>query len=168
MTHLVLTLIGPDRPGLVEAVAAAIAANGGNWLESRMARLAGMFAGILCVEAPEGSGPALRAALSALESSGMRIVVEGARAAAAPAGTLELTAVGQDHPGIVRDIAQALARRGLNIEELVTDRSSAPMAGGMLFTARARLQVPAGLDVAGLRADLERLAHDLMVELTLV
>jgi glycine cleavage system regulatory protein len=167
MTQLVLTLIGPDRPGLVESVAAAIAAHGGNWLESRMARLAGMFAGILCVEVPEGSGPTLCAALSALESRGLRIVVEGGGTTAAPVGTLELTAVGQDHPGIVRDISQALARRGVNIEELVTDRSSAPMAGGMLFTARARLQAPAGLDVQGLRADLERLAHDLMVELTL-
>jgi len=168
MTRLVLTLIGPDRPGLVEAVAEAIAAHGGNWLESRMARLAGMFAGILCAEVPEGSGPALRAALSALESRGMRIVVEGEGASAPPPRLMELTAVGQDHPGIVRDISQALARRGINIEELTTDRTSAPMAGGMLFTARARLQVPADLDVAALRSDLERLAHDLMVELTLV
>ena len=47
MTDLVLTLIGPDRPGLVEAVAEVVAAHGGNWLESRMARLAGKFAGIL-------------------------------------------------------------------------------------------------------------------------
>ncbi len=47
MADLVLTLIGPDRPGLVEAVAEPIAAHGGNWLESRMAHLAGQFAGIV-------------------------------------------------------------------------------------------------------------------------
>ena len=54
MTDLVLTLIGSDRPGLVEAVAEVIAGHGGNWLESRMAHLAGKFAGILRVEIPEG------------------------------------------------------------------------------------------------------------------
>ena len=82
--------------------------------------------------------------------------------------TVPITSLSRLFAGIVRDISQALASRGINIEELVTDRSSAPMAGGTLFTARARLQVPAGLDAAGLRSDLERLAHDLMVELTLV
>lgn len=76
--------------------------------------------------------------------------------------------MGQDHPGIVRDVAQVLARRGINIEELTTERSSAPMSSEMLFSAKARLQVPAELDLAGLRADLERLAHDLMVDLTLI
>ena len=50
MPTLVLTLIGPDRAGLVEAVAAVVADHGGNWLESRMSRLAGQFAGILEVE----------------------------------------------------------------------------------------------------------------------
>ena len=56
MPNLVLTLIGPDRPGLVEAVAQPIAANGGNWLESRMAHLGGKFAGILRVDVP-ADGP---------------------------------------------------------------------------------------------------------------
>ena len=49
---LVMTVIGQDRPGLVESVAALVAENGGNWLESRMSRLGGHFAGILRVEVP--------------------------------------------------------------------------------------------------------------------
>ena len=52
MTDLVLTLIGPDRPGLVESLAKRVTAHGGNWVESRMAHLAGQFAGILRVEVP--------------------------------------------------------------------------------------------------------------------
>ena len=48
-TYLVLTVIGDDRPGLVEALAETIAAHEGNWLESRMSHLAGKFAGLLRV-----------------------------------------------------------------------------------------------------------------------
>jgi len=50
---LVLTVIGPDRPGLVESLSQAIAQQEGNWLESRMARMAGQFAGILRVNIEE-------------------------------------------------------------------------------------------------------------------
>src|SRR5688572_18506166 len=106
-TDLVLTLIGPDRPGLVEAVADAIAAHGGNWLESRMAQLAGKFAGILRVEVPvESTGP-LMSALARLESRGLRIVLEpsSGEAAAARLQPMELDLLGLDRPGLVREVS---------------------------------------------------------------
>jgi glycine cleavage system regulatory protein len=165
---LVLTLIGPDRPGLVESVAERVTAHGGNWLESRMAHLAGRFAGILRVEVPEERAAALETALRELESQGLRLVSQGGTAAPASGPVMEMEAVGQDHPGIVRDISQVLARHGVNIEELATDRMSAPMSGGLLFRARARLQVPSTADLARLRTDLETIANDLMVDLSLV
>jgi glycine cleavage system regulatory protein len=169
MTDLVLTLIGPDRPGLVESLAGRVAAHGGNWLESRMAHLAGQFAGILHVELPAERVAGLRAALAELEAQGIRLAAEGgAAAAASDAQVLELELVGQDHPGIVRDVSEVLRRHGVNIEELTTDRASAPMAGGQLFSARARLHVPAEADTEELRRDLETIADDLMVELSLV
>jgi glycine cleavage system regulatory protein len=169
MTDLVLTLIGPDRPGLVQAVAGIVAAHGGNWLESRMTHLAGKFAGILRAELPPERAAAALAALAALEGQGLRIVAETvARAAeAGPRRTMELELLGLDRPGIVREIAQLLADSGVNVEELVTDRTSAPMSGEMLFAARAHVHVPAGADVGKLRAALERIASDLMVEIKL-
>ena len=168
MTNLVLTLIGPDRPGLVESVADCVTAHGGNWLESRMARLAGQFAGILRVETPPENLDALQSALQSLESQGLRVVAAGATGPTGGATSfLVLEAVGADHPGIVRDIAHVLARYGVNIEALTTDRLETPMSGGGLFRAQARLQVPAGLDVAKLRGDLEHIANDLMIDLTL-
>ena len=169
MTDLVLTLIGPDRPGLVESVAARVATHGGNWLESRMAHLAGQFAGILRVEVPAERLSDLKAALHELEAEGLRIVAQGgAPSRAQGVRVMELQAVGQDHPGIVRDISRVLSRHAVNIEELTTDRLSAPMAGGQLFSARARLHVPPSLDADRLRRDLETIANDLMVELTLL
>ena len=48
-TYLVLTIIGEDRPGIVESLAEIISDYSGNWLESSMSQLAGKFAGILRV-----------------------------------------------------------------------------------------------------------------------
>ena len=170
MTDLVLTLIGPDRPGLVEAVAEVVAAHEGNWLESRMARLAGKFAGILRIEVPADKSAALEAALAALDSRGLKVVGESSgEAGATTAGrTLDLELVGLDRPGIVREISQLLANSGANVEELSTDRTSAPMSGEMLFQAKARVLLPSNADLGTLRAALERLASDMMIEIRLV
>jgi glycine cleavage system regulatory protein len=169
MTSLVLTLIGPDRPGLVEAVAEVIAAHGGNWLESRMAHLAGKFAGVLRAEVPAERTRAVVEALARLEERGLKVVAEVASAptAAVDRRPMELELVGLDRPGIVREISQLLARHAINVEELRTDRTSAPMSGEMLFRAVARVHVPAGADLAAVRAGLERLANDLLVEIHL-
>ncbi len=169
MTDLVLTLLGPDRPGLVELVAKVIADHGGNWLESRMSHLAGKFAGILRAELPPDRVPAATAALAALESRGLKVIVEvAARAGArAPDQNMDLELVGLDRPGIVREISQLLAGNGVNVEELVTNRGSAPMSGEMLFEARAHVRVPPSTDVAKLRAELERVGSDLLVEVKL-
>jgi glycine cleavage system regulatory protein len=168
MSDLVLTLIGPDRPGIVEAIAEPIARHGGSWLESRMAHLAGKFAGILRIEvAPEREG-ALVAALRALESSGLRLTIEaGPAGTAAAARPFVLELVGLDRPGIVREISRALVEHGVNIEELTTDRTTAPMSGELLFRSHARVSLPAGADPERLRRTLERLAGDLMVQVSL-
>jgi glycine cleavage system regulatory protein len=169
MTDLVITLIGADRPGLVEAVAAVVAEHGGNWLEGRMAHLAGRFAGILRVEVPPEQLGALSAALTRLESGGLRIVTEtgAATASADPARAMEVELLGLDRPGLVKEVSRLLASRRINVEELATDVYSAPMTGESMFHARARVDVPAGVDERELRSSLERLAHDLMVEIRL-
>jgi glycine cleavage system regulatory protein len=175
MIDLVLTLIGPDRPGLVEAVAQTVADRGGNWLESRMTHLAGKFAGILRVEVPPGQADALARALEGLGTAGLRVVAEssarattGGGASAAQGRVMSLELIGLDRPGLVREISQLLARQDINVEELTTDRASAPMSGEMLFRANARVNVPSHLDAAHLRASLERLASDLTVEIRLL
>jgi glycine cleavage system regulatory protein len=166
---LVLTLIGPDRPGLVEALARSIAAHDANWLESRMSRLAGKFAGILLVDVPDDQAEALTRSLRELQSEGLTVVIEHSTEEEAPRDWvgLQLSLVGQDRPGIIRDISRALAGRGVNVEELSTGCTSAPMSGEALFHATARLQVPKGAPLEELREALEALANDLMVDLTL-
>ena len=170
MEHsLVMTVIGNDRPGLVESVAGVVAEHGGNWLESRMSRLGGQFAGIVHVEVPAEKEQSLIAALASLEARGLTVVVHSDRpqavAAEGPLSVLEI--VGQDRPGIVRQISHALASFGVNVEELHTECASAAMSGETLFKARARLSIPAACDVAELRRTLEKIAADLIVEISL-
>jgi glycine cleavage system regulatory protein len=165
-SFLVLTLIGPDRPGLVEVLSRTVADHGANWLESRMAHLAGHFAGMVRVSVPAQRADELASALRALED--LRVQVETASAAPGadePAVVLEL--LGQDRPGIVREVSHALATRGVNVEELETQCESAPMSGEALFRARARLRLPSDLPLDALRETLEKLADELMVDVAL-
>jgi glycine cleavage system regulatory protein len=166
-SFLVLTAIGEDRPGLVEALSRAVAAHEGNWLESRMAHLAGKFAGILRVRVPAERVEALEQELKRLESRGLRIVCERGAEEDEAFRTVRLELMGADHPGIVRDVSMALARRRINVEELATECTEAPMAGQPLFKATARLHLPAGVSVNELRKNLESIANDLMVDITL-
>src|SRR5438105_1069714 len=110
-----MTIIGGDRPGLVESVARAVAEQGGNWLESRMSRLGGQFAGILRVEVPAENERKLISGLQALSGQGLTVVVHPDESATQPTAVrinlLEI--VGQDRPGIVSQISRTLAEYGV-------------------------------------------------------
>jgi glycine cleavage system regulatory protein len=168
MESLVVTVIGKDRPGLVESVSAAVELHGGSWVESRMSRLAGQFAGILRVSVPAANVAALTAALEALRSDGLRVVIErGFEAPSDEGHVILLELIGNDRPGIVHKISEALAARGVNVDELDTQCEGAPWSGDALFKARARLRAPKSLDVDQLCESLEAIASDLMVDITL-
>ncbi len=166
-SSLVLTLVGPDCPGLVESVAEIVAAQRGNWLESRLARLGGQFAGIVQVAVPGENEGALKSAFAQLGVKGLHVVVtvDPEQRAEAAGRVVKLELVGQDRPGIVHQITRVLAAHQVNVEELVTECVEAPMAGGRLFQAQAELLVPPSADMVAIRADLEKIAADLMVDL---
>lgn len=170
LSTLVMTVISPDRPGLVEIVAAHVVDNGGNWLESRMCRLGGQFAGIVRVEVPAEKSDALIASLAKLEKDGLHISARKESAATASTrgtvATIEL--VGQDRPGILHQISRVLAQNGVNVEELSSDRVNAPMDGSMLFQARATVLLPTGVSIGQLRSALEKIASDLMVDVSIM
>ena len=167
---LVLTAIGRDRPGLVERLATLVAQHGGNWLESRMSRLGGEFAGILRLTVPATGESRLLADLATLQNSGLTVLArrdDTPTSLPSPGRLVNLDLVGQDRPGIVRQIAAALAARGANVEELTTECVSAPMSGEPLFKAKARLALPGDCDLAQLRITVEAIAADLLVDVTL-
>lgn len=163
---LVLTFIGHDRPGLVEAISRTIAASGGSWRDSRLAHLAGEFAGILLVDVADSKVAALSADLRALESTGLRVTVapSAATLAAPRYRTVKLGLVGHDRPGIVRDVTHVLTRLGVNIEEFNSGIESVAFAGDEMFRATALLRVPDGITGGDVRDALEELAGEMMVD----
>jgi len=167
---LVLTVIGPDRPGLVSVLSATARSHGANWLQSRLTTLAGQFAGIVHLQVPVAKVDDLVAGLQKLDSKGLRVIVatSGDEDGASPNVSLRLELIVQDRPGIVREISHAIASHNVSIHQLHTDCYSAPCSGETMFRARARLSVPADADTSALRATLEDLANDLMVDIECV
>ena len=165
-TSLVLTVIGTDRPGIVEQLSDQVLAAGANWEESRMARLAGKFTGLLRISVDSSHADRLANGLRALAAGDLTVVVERSPDVdVSRFRSLSLELVGNDRPGIVRDISHVLARHGVNIEELETEVTSAAMSGEPVFRARARLRLPESTDITDIRGILEAMADNLMVDL---
>jgi len=76
MPSIVMTLIGKDRPGLVESLAEVVAKHNANWLDGRMSHLAGQFAGILQVDVATDNVDQLVGALRKLGEQGLSVIVE--------------------------------------------------------------------------------------------
>ena len=168
-TSLVLTVIGSDRPGIVSSLSDVAQRFGANWVGSRMASLAGQFAGIVHIDVPEQNVESISSALRGLISSGLHVVIVTGDSRGLPARkrTVSLELVGNDHPGIVRDLSGSLARRGVSIEDLHTEVMSAPMSAGQLFRVKAVLAVPDSLRNDELKRELEALATEMMVDIEL-
>jgi glycine cleavage system regulatory protein len=169
MSLFVITVFGDDRPGVISALSGPITRHEGNWERSQLARLAGKFAGIVEASVPDERYAPLVAELTALEDQGLHVVIEGedpTEAEAVEGEEFLLELLGNDHHGIVAEISAVLAEHRISIGELHTEVREAPMAGGHLFQARAVLVAPPEQTDA-LRAALEGLADELMVDLTL-
>lgn len=169
MTTLVITVLGTDRPGLVASMTEAVARHEGNWDRSQLARVAGKFAGIVLVEVPELSAEALVSDLSAISDSGvLDLTIERVESMDAPlvgGYRASLTLVGQDHPGLLHEVAVVFASLGISIEELETDTAPAPMGGFVLFGADASVFIPDEVTPSELESALEAIANDLMVDI---
>ncbi|MGI9478821.1 MAG: glycine cleavage system protein R [Hyphomicrobiaceae bacterium] len=164
--RLVLTIVAKDAPGIVQVVAEVVAAHEGNWMDSSMVRLGGEFAGIVQISVPEARVTAIEESLVALKDRGLVVTVQTAGGAApSTSATAHLALSGMDHPGIVRDISTALAACGASIDEMHTELFSGSMTGEKMFSAKAKIVLPADVTIAALRERLETLAQDVMVEI---
>jgi glycine cleavage system regulatory protein len=165
----IVTFIGDDRPGLVEQLSSVIESNQGNWHESRLSQLGGKFAGLILVSLPDDSGATLETELKALLSSGLSVrVTPTGDAANVPTGRdITLTVIGPDRLGIVREISRSLAERMINVVEMDSHVSSAPMSAEMIFNARIDAQIPIDTDMDDLVDTLDEIANHMTLEIDL-
>lgn len=165
MAHLVLTVVGDDRAGLVQSLADAVSAHGGNWETSELAELAGAFAGIILVSVADERVADLRAALESLDGM-LRVTLHpGSAVRREDARGITFTVLGNDRPGIVKDVTTALTRHGVTIDLFSSRTGEAPMAGGTLFEASVAARVPDGVDTLTVVGELEKLATEIQVDI---
>ena len=168
MATLILSVVGSDRPGLTQALAAAVLAAGGNWLESHLSQLGGLYVGSVLVEVEADRIEALRSAVSAVDADGLEVRIAPAVEGPGPGGeALQLNLVGQDRLGIVHQVTAVLSGLEVNIEAFETSIEPEPYSGAALFVMKARLRLPRDLPVERVRAALEAISGEIMVDISL-
>jgi len=169
MSKLILSVVGSDRPGLTQALAEAVLLAGGNWLESHLSRLGGLYVGSVLVELEPGAVERLRSAVSAVDARGLEVRIASALETTAGGGGLAVTfhLVGGDRPGIVRQVTAALSAIDVNIEDFDTRIRAEPYSGAPLFELEARLRLPPGLTADKVQAALEAISGEIMVDISL-
>jgi glycine cleavage system regulatory protein len=168
MAMSVLSVVGSDRPGLTQALAAAVLSVGGNWLESQLSRLGGLYVGSVLVEVEAGSLEALRQAVQAVDAHGLEVRIAPALEGAGAAGeTLRFELVGQDQPGIVNRVTAVLSGLDVNIETFETWVSAEAHSGAPLFHMEASLRLPASLAAEKVQAALQAISTEIIVDISL-
>jgi len=173
MAQLIITAVGPDRPGIVGELTAHLHAGGGNILDSRMVNLRGEFAMMILLEVADDAAAAKLAGDLPADGDriGLRLSVtpQHARAASKPPEGIpyRLKTYSMDQPGIVARLSAVLRAMGVNIEELEARQDSAPFAGSPLFSTEMRLTVPRSVPLAQLRRELENVGNELNVDVDL-
>jgi glycine cleavage system regulatory protein len=167
MALFVLSVVGSDRPGLTKALAAAVLSADGNWLESHLSRLGGLYVGSVLVELAAEGVERLRAAVRTVDAHGLEVRIAPAVEAPGPEGeALQFSLVGQDRLGIVDQVTAVLSRFDANIETFRTWISAEPHSGAALFNMEARLRLPPDLPLGRILAALEDISAEIMVDVS--
>ena len=168
-SYSVISVIGPDRPGIVDEVSRIVAQAGCNIEDSRMAVLGGDFALIMLIS---GEGAAAGAAAGPLrgwaQGRGLTAVVKpttGPAKGAGPAADIALEM--PDRPGIVNRVTHFLAERGANVETLETEIRPAPFTGTPTFAMHINIRAAGKIGLEELRQALQDLASDEDIHITL-
>ena len=168
MALFILSVVGSDRPGLTKALAAAVLSAGGNWRESHLSLLGGLYVGSALVELNADGVDALRLAVRAVDAHGLDVrIVPAVEAPVSDGEALDFALVGQDRPGIVSQVTAVLNGLDANIETFRSWLSAEPYSGMPLFNLQARLRLPPELPVARVQAALEEISAEIMVDISL-
>ncbi|BED90413.1 MULTISPECIES: glycine cleavage system protein R [unclassified Pseudoalteromonas] len=165
MKQLVITILGQDRPGLVESISSVILQNKGNWLSSNLSHLLGHFAGIIQVEVGHEHFEALQNALNALPKLDVRIETGNTEVEPSNKEQINFVITGNDRPGIVQELASVIRHKGASITHLNSRQQSAPNWGVPIFSAVATVTLPSGMNKEEVIDALESITSDLIVDI---
>ncbi|MBU3020886.1 glycine cleavage system protein R [Aestuariibacter sp. A3R04] len=164
MQSLIITIMGKDKPGLVDALAKCVYRHDANWLGSSFAHMAGHFTGFVEVHVPSEKHDELVAALNSLPDLTVQSVSIAEKTAPLH-DTLAVEVMGNDKPGIVQELTHILNQFNLNIVSFDSRCESAPNWGSLMFKAKAVIAVSENFDDSALQTALEGIANDLVVDI---
>jgi glycine cleavage system regulatory protein len=168
MAMMILSVIGSDRPGLTQALAGAVLSAGGNWLESHLSRLGGLYVGSVLIELEPQGVETLRASVQAVDAQGLEVrIAPAVETPAAGGDEILFTLVGQDRLGIVHQVTAIPSGLDVNIEAFETRIVAEPHSGAPLFHLDARLRLPPHLNAGDVQAALEAISAEIMVDISL-
>ncbi len=154
MSRVVISVIGHDRPGLVNDLAKLAADLNLSIEDSRMTVLGGEFAVLMSVAGGDLALQRLETKLDRLATeldlawllrrTGERADVEGR-----VPYTVSVTAM--DHPGIVHKVASFFSSRDINIYNLDTVSERAAHTGTPIFSLVMEVELPPDVRIAELR-----------------
>jgi len=169
-SYLVISALGNDRPGIVKQVSKTILDQGGNINESRMTVLGGEFALMLLVNGDSENLQLLQQQLPQLATQlGLTIVTQGTSLRQSAQTQLPYIAhiVAMDHPGIVHEVTDFFADRGINIEVLNTDTYPAPHTGAPMFALELTISIPKEHAISQLKEQFNEFCNSLNLDATL-
>jgi len=166
MHSLIISAVGSDRPGIVSELSGAITSHGGNIEKSRMTRLGSDFTIIMLVTVDPKWEESLVVALQAIKE--LSITTKGTEPNTVIAGeNCQISLNGADNEGIVKVLSKYLEEKSINIIEMDTHISQAPISGSPLFNLNASVSIPGEVDGRDIQSDLSQIAQDLGVEIHL-
>lgn len=165
----ILTVTCDDKPGIVEAISTQVSHHYGNWLESRLALLAGKFVGVVRISLPQAQCEPLTQALTTLKEIGIHVELslEDSLTETMPILSAHFHAVGPDRAGIIRELSTSFAKRGINVIELETQLSSMAYSGEPLFEASGEITLPNTIELQEVYQKLDDIANDLGIDISI-
>lgn len=162
MMRYLVTLQAPDRKGLVEQIANAITKQNGNWLDSEMRHIEGVFAAILQLEVPETNWDALLDALECID--GLNLSYSKTSVLPQPIKHVQYNLVAYDRPGLVLQISNKLNALGINIEQFTSQYETASHTGIALFKAKMGLGLTDPSQEERIAESLYTLGDDVVID----
>jgi len=171
MSQLIISALGPDRPGIVGELTGHLHAAGGNILDSRMVNLRGEFAIMILLECAQDAATKLANDLPQIGAKmklKLTVTPQETTAATSRSGIpYRLKTYSMDQPGIVARLTGVLRSLGVNIEELTARQESAPFAGSPLFVTEMMITVPPNVALSKVRTELESAGNELNCDVDL-
>ena len=174
MNSLIISAVGSDRPGIVSELSGAITSHGGNIEKSRMTRLGSDFTIIMLVTVDSKWEESLLVALQTIKELSIttkgtepNTVITGENSQDTVGENYQISLNGADNEGIVKVLSKYLKEKSINIIEMNTNISQAPISGSPLFNLSASISIPGEVNGRDIQSDLSQISKELGVDIHL-